>query len=304
MELAPPPDDLARALPGTMAAWLGENSVRTQVSYAESLKRFAEFMRKPSTAEALLALVAMKRGAATKTVDLWKSAMLQQGLSSGTINCRLTAVRSFVKKARSHELIEWSLDSVLGVAREPRREVEGPTWEQYVAMVKGEPLARNRAILRLMGDRGLRREEVAAITLDDFDGEEWAILWIKGKGRREMERVTLHPNTAAAIAEWMKERGKEPGPLFPVKADTFHDIVRAAGKRVGIKAHPHGLRHTAITRALDITKGDVRRVKWFSRHKDVKTIMLYDDARKRAADSLVEEVATEVPDIEAGHAAL
>ena len=48
---------------------------------------------------------------------------------------------------------------------------------------------------------------------------------------------------------------------------------------VGLKVRPHGLRHAAITSALDATGGDVRRVSRFSRHRDIKTVMVYDDAR-------------------------
>ena len=43
---------------------------------------------------------------------------------------------------------------------------------------------------------------------------------------------------------------------------------------------PHGLRHAAITEALNLTKGDVRRVQRFSRHKDVRVLNRYDDNRE------------------------
>jgi integrase/recombinase XerC len=47
----------------------------------------------------------------------------------------------------------------------------------------------------------------------------------------------------------------------------------------GAKVRPHGIRHTAITAALDTTRGDVRRVRAFSRHANVQTLLVYDDAR-------------------------
>ena len=40
---------------------------------------------------------------------------------------------------------------------------------------------------------------------------------------------------------------------------------------------PHGLRHTAVTTALDATNGDVRSVRRFSRHADIGTVLIYDD---------------------------
>jgi len=46
------------------------------------------------------------------------------------------------------------------------------------------------------------------------------------------------------------------------------------------EARAHGLRHQGITRALDKTHGDVRKVRTFSRHAKVETVLIYDDARK------------------------
>ena len=48
---------------------------------------------------------------------------------------------------------------------------------------------------------------------------------------------------------------------------------------LGLKVWPHGLRHAAITEALDLTGGDVRKVQRFSRHRDLQTLTIYDDAR-------------------------
>ncbi len=57
------------------------------------------------------------------------------------------------------------------------------------------------------------------------------------------------------------------------------------------KARPHGLRHQAITDALDRTGGDVRRVQKFSRHKKVETILRYDDSRRDDAGDIARMVA-------------
>jgi integrase/recombinase XerC len=42
---------------------------------------------------------------------------------------------------------------------------------------------------------------------------------------------------------------------------------------------PHGIRHASITRALDLTDGNVRDVQKFARHSNVQTTMAYDDRR-------------------------
>jgi integrase/recombinase XerC len=59
--------------------------------------------------------------------------------------------------------------------------------------------------------------------------------------------------------------------------------IRKLGEKVGIRARPHGLRHAAVTAALDAMKGDIRSVQKFSRHKDVRVLCVYDDQRKDVA---------------------
>ncbi|HEX9485609.1 MAG TPA: hypothetical protein VF976_00965 [Gemmatimonadales bacterium] len=53
---------------------------------------------------------------------------------------------------------------------------------------------------------------------------------------------------------------------------------------------PRGLRHAAITGALDLT-GDQRAVQRFSRHKDVRTLTIYDDNRQDLAGDVAWRVA-------------
>ncbi len=59
----------------------------------------------------------------------------------------------------------------------------------------------------------------------------------------------------------------------------YHIIGAQLGARAGIKARPHGLRHTAITSALDAFNGDYRKTRAFSRHAPLDTVRRYDDNR-------------------------
>jgi integrase/recombinase XerC len=44
---------------------------------------------------------------------------------------------------------------------------------------------------------------------------------------------------------------------------------------------PHRIRHSVITAALDATEGDVRKVQKLSSHRNLNTLMIYDDNRGR-----------------------
>ena len=63
------------------------------------------------------------------------------------------------------------------------------------------------------------------------------------------------------------------------------------GESAGLKARPHGLRHAAVTAALDLTGGDIRAVQKFSRHRDVRVIERYDDSRQDLAGDVARRVA-------------
>lgn len=159
---------------------------------------------------------------------------------------------------------------------------------------------RDLALIRLMHDLGLRRGEVVALDLADLDLEDGKVA-IVGKGKSEKTCVTLNAPTTSALADWVAARGEWPGPLFvrldraagpghPTRLDAAN--VARASKKLGLKAglsratNPHGLRHQGITRALDLAHGDVRKVKRFSRHAKLETLLRYDDNRRDEAGAI------------------
>lgn len=60
------------------------------------------------------------------------------------------------------------------------------------------------------------------------------------------------------------------------------------------KVRPHGLRHTAITEALKATGGDLTKTKDFSRHKDIRTVGIYNDNRENHGLEVATGVAARV----------
>jgi integrase/recombinase XerC len=61
--------------------------------------------------------------------------------------------------------------------------------------------------------------------------------------------------------------------------DGLYYVVISYGRVLGLALSCHKLRHSAITTALDLRQGDVRRVQKLSRHADLRTLQVYDDAR-------------------------
>jgi len=107
---------------------------------------------------------------------------------------------------------------------------------------------RDRALLAVMLDSGIRLSEVAGLTIDDIGQDN--SLRIYGKGRK-WRTVALGDNAALALHRWLRLRGIAPGPLWtgrrgPLGTTGIRRVVAKRGKSVGLELHPHMLRHTFV----------------------------------------------------------
>jgi integrase/recombinase XerC len=293
-----------------LAAFLSGRKADTIKAYRADLEDFQAFAQAASLSEAAQRLMASCPGDANAQALSYKAHLLERGLSAATVNRRLAALRSLVKLGRTLGLVTWTLE-VEGMKSETYRDTKGPGRagfrDMLDALAKRQDAKgiRDRAILRCLFDLGLRRAEVIRLDMDDFNPEA-ATVAVLGKGRTEKVSLTLPPETHAAIVAWLAIRGGDPGPLFrsmdPAKKGDgrlsgmgLYLAVRGAGEMVGIKTRPHGLRHAAITEALDVTRGNIRAVQKFSRHRDVRVLERYDDNRLDLAGEVARQVAASVP---------
>ena len=281
-----------------VSAWLAGRSPQTVDAYRRDLADFAAYVGVDSPARAAEALLGAGAGEANLVALRYRAALLDRGLSPATVNRRLAALRSLVKVARMVGLVSFALD-ISNVRSQAYRDTRGPGVEGYRSLLdalqgrsdaKG---ARDRAMLHLLFDLGLRRAEVVSLDLVHLDLSGGSV-GVMGKGRRERISLTLPGPTREALAAWLTFRGEEAGPLFlsmdraakgsgRLTGRALHQVVSAIGRTVGLHVWPHGLRHAAITTALDRTAGDVRSVARFSRHMDIRVLGRYDDNREDMA---------------------
>lgn len=287
------------------AAFLAGRNARTRAAYRQDLADFAAHLGAPSITAACDALLEAGHGTANAMAHGYRAALVERGLAPATINRRLAALRSVVKLARTLGRVPWSLE-VESVRSIGYRDTRGPGLVGVARLVgafagRTEPKAiRDRALLALLYDLALRRGEVVALDLAHLDLEA-GTLSIRGKGRGERETLTIPAPTRACLAAWLAVRGDAPGPLFRnvdpagkgerLTGTSLYRIVRELGDRVGVRARPHGLRHAAITDALDASAGDVRRVQRFSRHRDIRVLTTYDDNRADLGGAVASTVA-------------
>jgi site-specific recombinase XerD len=126
---------------------------------------------------------------------------------------------------------------------------------------------RDLAIISLLYDAGVRRGELAALTVEDIDLET-QVVHVMGKGRRP-RAVAFGVKTAKALDRYLRLRARHRyahrphlwlGQHGPLTANGIRQVVRKRGEEAGIaNLHPHQLRHTFAHLMLKAgsTEGDL-----------------------------------------------
>jgi integrase/recombinase XerD len=142
---------------------------------------------------------------------------------------------------------------------------------------------RDHAIIILLLRLGLRRGEVAGLTLDDIDWRAGELV-IRGKGSR-VDRLPLPADVGEAIAAYLR-RGRPrssrrevflraKAPYEPIASGTVASTVRRGCRRAGIaEVGSHRLRHTA---ACEMVQANVplHRIGQVLRHQSLQSTAIY-----------------------------
>jgi integrase/recombinase XerD len=148
----------------------------------------------------------------------------------------------------------------------PRRVLDVLTRQEIDAMEMAVPTERDKLIIRLLADTGMRVGELCGLCPDDIkpDGRR-AYLKVRGKGAQE-RLVPLSPALARRIDRHIRSRPKDAGSpnlflaLRRASGGDFEglttsgvlDLVHSAADRAGItkRVYPHLFRHSFATEAL------------------------------------------------------
>jgi integrase/recombinase XerC len=280
-----------------------KRSPNTRRAYQSDVEKFFKFATNDeATPDSVLQFLHLERTEAVAVVLKYKANLIDQGLKEATVNRRLAAIKSLVAMGRKLGVCSYTLEDIKGERVATYRDTTGidtDTFKQVLAQcdrttIKGK---RDYALLRLLWGNALRRNEISQLNVGDFDPDA-KTLKILGKGRgTQGEIIDLGDATVLAIAEWLRASNNPKLPASPLfvalsardsghrlTGDGLRKIVVKICASAGIKKimSPHRIRHSAITAALDATDGNVRKVQAFSRHKNLDTLMLYDDNRNKA----------------------
>lgn len=281
---------------------------KTRETYARALRRYRRYLEDANLGEF---------EATRETVLDYRRTLEEEGKSAATVNCYLTAVRSFYRWAETRRTYPNVAAGIKGERINTRGAKDSLTREQAAEIIAVDRTdlkgLRDRAMINLMVRRGLRTVEVTRANIGDIrqlNGE--AVLYVQGKGYADKgEFVVLGNECLEPIYEYLEARGESDpaAPLFAATGNrnrggrmTTRSISRVVKDRMascGISSArltAHSLRHTAVTFAL-LGGATVQEAQAMARHASIETTMIYahnlDRMRagaERAADRFIDAV--------------
>ncbi|MGH7641590.1 MAG: tyrosine-type recombinase/integrase [Candidatus Dormibacteria bacterium] len=188
-------------------------------------------------------------------------------LSRHSVHTYLRAVNQFLKWAKAEG--EAVADNArVALPSRPRSLPEVLSREQIEAMEGAAVSERDRLIVRLLADTGMRVGELVGLRTGDLlTRTRGAYLRLRGKGGRERQ-VPLMPRLAHRVERYLRQtrpkdsgsnrlflglrRSRETGGYEPLTPSGVQQLVRGLGQRSGIpqRVHPHLFRHSFVTWAL------------------------------------------------------
>jgi site-specific recombinase XerD len=228
----------------------------TIARYRYSFEMFARFLRQmdiPPTSSALTTETMESFAIWLRDTPIQPQRGTTQRAEAG-IHAHLRDLRAFTRWLSKKQLIETSIE--FPMPRIPKRlfrilneeELER-LWQSKYLTGNGALSIRNRALVALMLDTGLRRQEVANLTLADISLERKRLTVI-GKGNKERQMVFSN-GVRDYLKEFLAIRGIDDEPLFHLSADGIRTTFRRIQLDVGLeKFSPHVLRHQFATAML------------------------------------------------------
>jgi site-specific recombinase XerD len=263
-------------------------STATVKSRQQSLRSFQTFLEANAVADL--------RAVSRDTIEQHQRELLRV-YSVGTVRVLLAGVRHFFAHLENTDAI--LLNPTLGVPlpkeerRLPKRILQPSEVRKILNAPDESPKGiRDRALLELFYSSGIRREEMARLTLPDVDIKNGFVRVTCGKGARDRV-VPIGPCACDALARylkaarnvWLKAR-RNPGwtdalwlspiqPHGPLKKEAVALIIqRHARRALGRNVSPHLWRHTFATHLL-ANGANVVYVQRLLGHRSLKTTEIY-----------------------------
>lgn len=225
------------------------------------------------------------------TMRHYLSWLLQEGIARGSINRKLSALRSFYRYLMRENLVDVEPLSTLSAPKLEKRLPTFLTLEEISQLLAVQDAStryglRDHAILELLYAAGLRVSEIVTLNLDNVDLSSRQVkVW--GKGAKE--RMVLMGRPAAKALKLYLKHGrikllgkKETRAFFlnrngdRISERRIQHLIKKYARKAGLdmRIFPHIMRHTFATHLLD-GGADLRVVQDLLGHARLSSTQVY-----------------------------
>ena len=274
-----------------MACEVEGKSPRTVQAYDETLRVFRRTVARAN-------LHAIVGGFAAADVYRFLKAIMDSPVSLGTRHRRFRETRAFFSWCVRMGYVPKHPFTGIPNVRVEQKVIQPFTEEEIQHLLDACDAAtafgcRNRAIILLFLDTGMRALELLRVEVDDVNWETRRIHIRQGKGRKQRV-VPFGEGPEAALRDYITRfRGEAPGCLFlatrgarrPLAPFALTTLFDRLGRRAGVDhAHAHRFRHTFATWAIENQARDLD-VQYLLGHSTLVMVRRYSatyDAAKAA----------------------
>lgn len=251
-------------------------SPKTISWYDAFLRHFADFLRQHEHPIAISQL-------SISHLRAWLHHGQERGLSAYTVQGQARTLKVFFRFAQEEGYLETNIANRLKVPRAPKKIIQTFSEEQLQQILAATRSTRDKAILGLLIDTGIRVTELASLRIQDVELDRGRMK-VHGKGAKD--RFVFCGNKCRRLL-WRYTNTERPNVssdrLFinshgqPLEARGILEMMRRCGKRAGItgvRCSPHTLRHTFAKRFL-LNGGDVFTLQQILGHSTLEMVRRY-----------------------------
>src|ERR1022692_1684796 len=245
----------------------------------------------------------------------YRSHLESRQLAPGTINLRLGAVRRLAYEAADCGLL--SADLAAGIRRVKGVKKLGVRLGNWLTAEQGQALwqapdcnqmkgKRDRALLALLLACGLRRHELAVLTVDHLQQREghWAIVDLRGKAGH-VRTIPVPDWVTDLLNDWTTAAGIKAGSLFrrvssagkvwgeAVTEKLVWHVVKEFAAEIGVrKLAPHDLRRSCA-RLCRAAGGELEQIQFLLGHVSIQTTERYLGCTQRISSAVNDRIGIE-----------
>lgn len=213
-----------------------------------------------------------------EAVNDWKTALIDQGLTPGTVNGKLASLNCYLKMTGMENYRVKSLKIQRRMFRDTQRDLSKKEYEMLLVEADRQGKERLKLIMETICATGIRVSELRYITVESTAFGRTSIS-LKGKIRT----ILLPPKLCRKLRKYSKKQKIWSGEIFRTRAGNglsrkqIWAQMKALCEKAGVKSSkvfPHNLRHL-FARCFYRTSRDVVKLADVLGHSSVETTRIY-----------------------------